>query len=266
MNTTTATSSAIEGRIRAEQQRLLIEQNIERDLEGQRLAPLEAGDDDALDQIEAGINASRDRQLRIQERIELLERRLADAQDREADRYIDQLREQADAERERGLRLIRSDYVRQARALAKTLHELALIDRRITEVNREISAAGRDDLVDSPNETRNRPTEYETVTVRRRVGIGQPEHPGHNKRRPVSSDGHLMDNPRSPTVHFADGTSMPRYMEVDVPERQCIEGVRQGPLWDVIRLPRPGLEGDDIWDGPTAEIGNASDISAEGSE
>src|SRR5688500_17892942 len=82
-------AAGIQQRIDDERNRLLIEQNLAHSLAGQRLAPLEAGDDEALDRVEAQVAACIERQFRIQERLEILEQRLTQTQEREAQAELD---------------------------------------------------------------------------------------------------------------------------------------------------------------------------------
>lgn len=240
----TPTSADIQARIDSERTRLSSEQKIERDLAAQRLVPLEAGDDEALDAVEASINACRDRQLRIQERLEILETRKADALEEEADARLDAIAAKATEARERGNALIRQDYVRQARALSKTLAKLAAIDRFIRQANQELESGGRDPLENS-NDFRCRPSEYRTVTVSREVGIGNPEHPGHGKATVAHSGG---NRGWGEFVRFVDGSKLPTYMAVELEERQHIPSIFRKPLYEAIELPTPSVEGDPIWD------------------
>lgn len=187
MNTTASatpnpihSSTELEERIHGEGQRLLIEQNLEQDLAQQRLAPLEAGDDAALDRIEQQINECRDRQIRIQERVDLLNRRLEEVKHREHVAELNHVAAVANRAREIGERLITEDYAKHASALASVLRRLAAINGLIDAANRQMADTGRENVA-HPNLIRCRPgrnwTEKETV----RVGIHDRDHPHHDK-------------------------------------------------------------------------------------
>ena len=111
-------SSTVHERIDAEQKRLEAEALREKQLEADRLPLLESGDDAALDKVEAAINESRTAQLRTQERIELLTKRLSEREQLEQQGKFDELRERADRLREVGEQLIREQYAKAAGELA----------------------------------------------------------------------------------------------------------------------------------------------------
>lgn len=136
-------SAEIEARIQNERQRLLAEQKMERELSDQRLAPLEAGDDDALDQVEAQINACRDRQFRIQERIEILETRVETARENEQSATLDKIAEQAERARFVGESLIRSEYKNLALGLREFLIKISLLQEFITRSNKTLVEGDR---------------------------------------------------------------------------------------------------------------------------
>jgi hypothetical protein len=77
-------------------------------------ASREAGDDEALDRVEAQINAYHDRQARIQERLEILERRLAEAPSTERNNELDRLTEQAQERHATAVKLITIAYPKLA--------------------------------------------------------------------------------------------------------------------------------------------------------
>jgi hypothetical protein len=187
MNTTASStqppalsSTELDERIRAEGQRLLIEQNLEQGLAQQRLAPLEAGDDAALDRIEQQINECRDRQIRIQERVDLLNRRVEEARQRERDAELDHVVAVANRAREIGERLITEDYAEHAAVLVEVLGKLAAINALIDAANQRTTGTDRKNVA-KPNLIRCHPgrewTEKETV----RVGIHDRDHPHYGK-------------------------------------------------------------------------------------
>lgn len=252
-------SAELQARIDSERQRLLAEQNIERDLTGQRLAPLEAGDDEALDAVEASINACRDRQLRIQERLEILEQRQAEAQKREEAEALQRLREQAEAARILGEKLIRQDYAKQAKAMASTLAKLYAIDQLIVRANRRIERANDEalELVDSPNRIRCIPYREWTEKVIREVGMNHPAHPYHLGRNTVwGPDRAYM---KKHNVHAAyapmirvdqySGEPVPETVEAEVEELHFESGESKADLFEAIRLPRAEAEGGEFWGG-----------------
>jgi hypothetical protein len=221
-----ASSADLEKRIDDERRRLLIEQNLQVNLEGQRLAPLEAGDDEALDRVEAQINSCCDRQARIQERIEILQRRLEEAKGRENEADLDALAARADRIRIIGEKAI-AKYAELAAPLAQILHRLAAADALINAANRKLHAAGRA-IVASPNDIRCRPAQRFDRTVKRTVGIGQREHPHHDDWSGGGGE---------KTAYLKSGGDCPRFMEVDIVEHVSILGHHAEPLHETVVLP-----------------------------
>lgn len=230
--TSPPTSDDLEARIAAERNRLLLEQNLEVELEGQRQAPLEAGDDDALDRVEAQINASRDRQYRIQERIELLDKRLVQTKEAEHEASLDALAARADRAREIGERLITEDYRRQASALASTLARLAAFERFVEQSNEALGRAGRN-AVNPPSLIRCRPPKTWTEAVKKMVPLSDPRHPYHGRA-------HQIHN--RPEFSQVTGTNevIDSFAEVDVVEERREGWVWEQPLHEVIVLPGVG--------------------------
>lgn len=175
-------SEDIRTRIASERERLATEEANERQLMQDRLQPLEAGDDAALDDVERRISDSRAAQLRIQERIGLLTSRLTEADQREERARVEALRAQADKAREIGEREIREGYAVHAAALAASLRRLRAIDDFIERTNRALETAGVEGVA-SPNSIRGRPSRMETVNRKRKVGIGDPAHPYYGRAR-----------------------------------------------------------------------------------
>ncbi len=240
-----ATPADFEARIAAERNRLLIEQNLEADLDGQRLAPLEAGDDAALDRVEAQINACRDRQYRIKERIELLEKRLAQAKVAEHDASLDALEARANRARELGEKLITVEYRKHATALASVATRLCAIDALIESTNRSLEKERRNP-VGSPNFVRARRPSSTTVVVKKRVHIDDPRHPNYGIRDHVTRapQGHgtpdfmlvvLDPEHRSPTDQ-----RVPLWAEIDVEED--VNDIGHCPTPIHLELVLPGLE------------------------
>lgn len=238
------TSTDVAARLHAERERLLAEQNLEEELAGQRLAPLEAGDDMALDRIEAQLNSCRDRQFRIQERIELLERRAEDVRRSEQEGRLDALTRHAECAREMGEELIRKDYARLAASLADVLMRLSATERVIKEANEILHEHGRG-CVRAANLIRSRPRTESTRTVRRKVGLMEREHPYCGKATRSGDDRAIVN---------ATGETVPAFMEVEIQEQCVSEARRPAPLPESVVL--PPYRADDVgaaapylWDG-----------------
>lgn len=261
-NAIALTSTEVQTRIDDERRRLLIEQNMEADLTGQRIAPLEAGDDVALDRVEQQLNQCRERQFRIQERIELLEVRRSAAIDAEASAELDSLATRAERAREYGERLI-ADYARRAPELAALLGRLAAVDQVIEQANRTLHAADRASIV-SPNGVRCRAGRRWTEKVMRDVDLQHPSHPFHGRATPMggsSMPGNTV--PRMASVHGDQGRTCPVVMNVEVEEQRRGPGDFPDPIYETARLPGvgPALPGHGIaslWDGDAS----AEDVAA----
>lgn len=221
-------SADVQARIDEERRRLLIEQNLEHDLTGQRIAPLEAGDDAALDRVEAQINQCRDRQFRIQERLEILERRLADSQEREAGINLDVIADRANRARELGERLIRTEYAKHARALAAVLQKVAAVDALIVQSNAELHAAGRQTIRES-NAIRCTPSQWVEFVERKTIHVNDPRHPLHGLvQSSMSGRSYCRIDTKAPV----DSTT-----ELDIEGRDLIGGQYPHPLYAEINLP-----------------------------
>lgn len=247
-------STELATRIADERQRLLAEQNLESELTSQRLAPLEAGDDEALDRVEQNLNACRDRQLRVQERLELLESRLAEARESEACTYLDRIALRAERARELGQELIQKDYAKQAAALARTLTKLASLDAVIADANTHLRDAGRDPITNS-NFCRSFPGREVVRTVHKTVGISHPAHPGHGIGvRHWGTDEHTLNN----------GNRVKNLADVEIVETECLTPIWRDNLPEAVRLPGAGpcdAEGrlPDIW--PSREKADVCDVT-----
>jgi chaperonin cofactor prefoldin len=227
--TLAALSSAdVQTRIDDERRRLLIEQNLEHDLTGQRIAPLEAGDDAALDRVEAQINQCRDRQFRIQERLEILEKRLTEANERAAGANLDVIADRANRARELGERLIKSEYTKHARALAAVLQKVAAVDALIQQSNLTLSAAGRHEVAAS-NAIRCTPSQWVEFVERKTVHVNDPRHPLHGL---VQSSMSGRSYNRIDTKAPVESTS-----EVDIEGSELLGGQYPQPLYAEVTLP-----------------------------
>lgn len=155
-NTGQADSAAIQLRIESERARLIVAEKDELALMTARAAPLEAGDDAAVDAIEEKINASRTLQLRLQERIEILTGKLSAAQQAEHAARLDAQYDRTQKARAVAEQLIRGAYVKAAQAVLGVVERLAAIEEFIHAQNRELEREGRE-AVPSPNEIRTTP-------------------------------------------------------------------------------------------------------------
>ncbi|MBL8301096.1 MAG: hypothetical protein JNN30_22385 [Rhodanobacteraceae bacterium] len=176
------TSSSVRARIDDERKRLDQEGEREKQLEAARIPLLECGADEELDRVEASINESRAAQIRIQERLELLNTRLSDREQAEERQRLATLRERTDRLREFGESIIREDYAKAAGALADALRRLRAVDYIIEDANLTLARAGIECVVPT-NAIRCKRSRTETVTRKRRVGLGEPTHPYYGRAR-----------------------------------------------------------------------------------
>ena len=247
------TTAGIQQRIDDERRRLLIEQNLAHSLAGQRLAPLEAGDDEALDRFEAQIAACTERQFRIQERLEILEQRLTEAQERETQANLDAIAARANKAREIGEKLIRSEYRKHAEALASVLSKLHAIDTFIDARNRELERGGHE-LVSSPNIIRCRHGRHWEETVRKRVGIAEAAHPHHEAYYSAPS---LRHESHHDEFVMVNGERVARFVEVETVESRFEPGDFPDPLYAcTVPAVGPAPEGEGLtplWNGRRQE-------------
>ncbi len=138
----TAATPNIEARIAAERKRLFDEQALQVELEKQRLIPLEVGNDDVLDEIELKIAKSIERAERIQERIALLERRLAESKKVDENARLDEIAAAAQRAHDRATSLLKR-YAKPAREIAALLAKVKTSENEITAANFELTAAKR---------------------------------------------------------------------------------------------------------------------------
>jgi chaperonin cofactor prefoldin len=256
-------SADVQTRIDDERRRLLIEQNLEHDLTGQRIAPLEAGDDAALDRVEAQINQCRDRQFRIQERLEILEKRLAESHEREAGAELDALTDRANRARELGEKLIRTEYEKHATALAGVLGKLAAVDRVIDIANLRLARAGRE-YVAGPNGVRARAAVRVEKTRTVRLAPSHTEHPSQHSGDAEWSErgrefrpGNWDNNPG--WISKSTGERI-EAVEITVPDFDHTPGYVPDPLIKVITLPAVQADDAPLWYGARPEV---SDIDIE---
>jgi hypothetical protein len=227
------TAADIEQRIRDERNRRLGEQNLEVDLNKQRLAPLEQGDDVALDRIEEQIGQCQDRQSRIQERLEILEKRLASALANDQGAHLDTVAARAQRAREAGERAIKVDYPKAARTLAAVLHRIAAADGLIARANAELERGGREQVPDS-NSIRCTPIQRITSTRRETVGLRDPRHPLHGLVG-------FSDSGQS-AFRLDNKQSVELTAEVEIENTATVGGHFPQPLYSVVALPTAEAE------------------------
>lgn len=174
------TSGSVRDRIDAERKRLDEEGEREKQLEAARIPLLESGNDAELDKVEASINESRAAQLRIQERIELLGKRLSEREQQEQQAKFDELRERVNRLRQFGEGLIRNEYAKAADELAKVLQKLRAVDELVEGANYTLARAGLE-CVAPTNAIRCQRSRTEQVTRKRRVGLGERAHPYYGR-------------------------------------------------------------------------------------
>lgn len=233
---TPAGSDDIRARIASERERLAAEEARELQLMQDRLPPLEAGDDAALDAVERRIADSRTAQVRIQERIELLTSRLSDAEQRDERARVEALRDQAEKARQIGEREIREGYAVHAAALAKSLRRLRAIDGFIEHTNRSLEGSGLP-AVGSPNNTRGQPSRSETVKRKRKVGLGEPEHPYYGLARPPMNPGTRGARPDeewNPEITADNGDTTRVFVEIEEELKVHHTATWQSPLYEAI--------------------------------
>jgi len=207
------------------------------ELAEQRAQALEDGDDARVDKIDAEIAAAETGIVRARERIGILERRVIEAQDAAVAAELDALAASLNDDRAKGEKLIR-EYQRHATAIAEVLQHLAAIDTRNERGNLTLQAAGRE-TVPGPNAIRCRVGSRTMKTVRRRVGLGEPEHPMHN----VAIRDPFTGVARHPTTH----QEIPAFGEFDVPTLHVVPSHYPAPLHKEVRLPRVDADAPDIW-------------------
>jgi hypothetical protein len=121
-------------------------------LADERTRALMADDEKALDAIEKNIAlAARDRD-RAQLATTELNRRLAAVQERDRQAMLDGLHKQASAARDKAVALLRGDYAKHARALAKVVAEIETLDAERETLNLQLMQAGDGRQVGSPDD------------------------------------------------------------------------------------------------------------------
>lgn len=234
-------STGIQQRIDAERARLLVEQNLETELTTQRVAPLEAGDDEALDRIEAQINACRDRQFRIQERVELLNGRL-EAAAKEDEARATEFRLKVAKEIEKLVAPAVHEYEVLAQKTAAALAHLAAVDSAVSKLANELYERGHYNVVKGSWAALYRPQEItpaRTVKVKKKV-------PSQNQGPRVTQDGVPIFG-----VQFKE-------IEVEeVVQETRTKEYREPPVHAIAVLPRTSLESRGFWSPGESADGDA---------
>jgi hypothetical protein len=209
----------------------------------QRATALEAGNDGEVDRIEISMKINDTAITRGRDRIAILEQRLGEAKQQERESALDALTADSDKARVEGESLIR-EYAKHAAAIAPIMLKLKSIDGQITESNRQLQSAGRDP-VNTPNAIRCRPFSSGTRTVRRTVGVGEPDHPMH-KLHTFDRNGNCR--------HRETGEPIEQFGEFDIIEKTHDRGVYADPLYDAVQLPSVEPGSANFWPNPNAAV------------
>jgi hypothetical protein len=236
-------AESIAARIRAEQIRLTDEERKELDLAEQRQRTLVEGTDAQMDKIELAIDASRSAQVRILERIDLLVPKLHEANAAAAAAELDAVAKRADRARKAGEQLI-AEYSKHAATVAPILRKLRAADALVERLNRQLTKAGRP-AVETSNSLRCKPSLTREVIERRRVGLGEPEHPHFGKATVSRND------PTKAQLHDG-GEYIDTFVEMDVKRTIREPGIQVAPLHVDTVLPSAHASGGPLWDASTA--------------
>lgn len=202
-----------------------------------RHAALLADDRKTLESVDEEIYASKNEIARSRERIELLETQLTIERTAAMDAELDKLAAKAEQARKEGEQIIR-DYRSEAAVIGSMLSKLKHIDEQITLANKALAAAGRASIA-SPNAARCKPAVNGTKTVRRRLGVGNQEHPLH-KVATFDANGQAR--------HRETGAYIETFGEFDVSTPYSEPGYYPAPLQDEVKLPRVDPNApDDFW-------------------
>ena len=235
----------IEDKIASERTAIAKAQSRNAELTHSRTVALEAGDDGQVDCIETDIRINEVAVIRGRDRIVILERRLEEAKQADRESQLDALAAQTDQLRIDGETLM-GQYREHAAAIAPMMLKLKQIDERMRTANSELKAAGRN-AINGPNAIRCRPSSSAERVVRRRLGIGQSEHPLHSVAR-FDANGNCR--------HRETGEPIEQFGEFDVVERTFDPGFNSDPLYVAVQLPRIATSDADFWPNPnaTAEV------------
>lgn len=231
----------LESRIAAERSKLQAEEAREQSLTIARVDPLKSGDDAALDRIEGEIDQSRTAQLRITERIELLESSKEEAEEADHEATIDALFADAENHRATAEKLIRSKYPKLAKEMGALLAEVSGHESAIRRANEKLEWYSRDPVASS-NSFRNRHGFNQVVSVLRSFG---PRDWGHPAREFIHwTNGFTPIDTRS-------GQKVTN-VESEVEEKQWVPGHVAPSLLEVITLPGLFESDEAFWPRPSS--------------
>lgn len=226
-----AIAEAIHQRILAEQQKLHVEEKSERDLTTKRIALLTEGSDAEVDGCELAIDQSRTAQLRSLERIELLAEQLRQANRAAETQRLDVIAAGAERARIEGEKIIRTEYVKAANALAAVLAKLKEKDEVIDAANPVLEKHKRPAIA-SPNSIRCRSAEQFEWTERKLVTAGDPAHPRFANAERVPNTGNLPPVYRDRTTR-----ELIQPVEAEVHHSTYVPGDYAEALYKTVTLP-----------------------------
>lgn len=236
----TLPSETIAARIAVDRAKIAAEEAAEVNLAADRKRLLTEGSEAELDGVELAIDASRSAQVRMLERIDLLESQLAEAKEQEVAADLDAIAEAANAARAHGERLIRQRYAKEAAALAATLREIQIADALVAQCNDRLNRAGRA-AIPTSNQIRCIAQTKVDHIERRTVAPHDPAHPQHADVHWVTSD--RTKSPRA----VSKTTQLPIDMvEIDVTVSRTVPGHQPYPITDVVQLPDV-VNGKPLW-------------------
>jgi len=227
----TLPSETIAARIAVDRAKIAAEEAAEVNLAADRKRLLTEGSEAELDGVELAIDASRSAQVRMLERIDLLESQLAEAKEQEASADLDAIAEAANAARLHGEQLIRQRYAKESAALAKTLRELQIADALVMQCNDRLTRAGRA-AIPTSNQIRCTAATQVESTSRRTVSPHESDHPQHGDVHYVVSDRSKAPRAVSKTTQLP---ILP--IEIDVTVTRAIPGRQPYPVTDEVSLP-----------------------------
>lgn len=231
ITTPALTTAEIEQRIADERGRLNAELGLQNRLQAQRLPALEAGDDDALALIEKNLGGCLERQSRIEERIEIFTDRLEQSKANDESTRLDEIAASAERSRLDAEKLIRSDYMKTAKAMAAILAKLRDSDELIERSNNILEKHKRPAIA-SANNIRCRPTEQFEWAERKLVTAGDPAHPDFPNAERMPDNGNLP-----PRYRDRETRELIQPVDADVHRSNMISGDFAEPLWQAITLP-----------------------------
>lgn len=232
-------SAKIEAEIADESKRAEAAAAAEAQLKSARADALLAGDGKELDRIDAALATSSRDASRRAERVELLQSKLQEAQEREEGERLDAIAARADKARRMGEELLRKDYAKQAAALAETLTKLRAIDHFINEQNRVLDSNGRNTIARS-NDVRHILPRSEKIRRRKRVGIAEALHPNHREWRESNYQEPSAHGPPSEFISLPSSKNVPRFTEVEYDDVINHAPTWATPVYEVIQhIPQP---------------------------